>query len=155
MSRVRSRGDLAGDARARALACVRDFPPSIVQASAANDCDINVLVKRFGIGAEAVPPMAADPRYYGDFDLGLTLQGALDRIVDASEKFARLPVELRNRFDNSPAQLWRFVMDPRNAEAAVEMGLLARRSPVEPRSPVGPPSGNPPPPKAAEAPSGA
>lgn len=143
MQRMRSRGDLVAESCARESTRVRDFGPSLTQASSAMDCDINVIVRRFGIDNEVTPTAVLDPRYYGDFDMSLDLGTAMARIDEASTRFSRLPVALRNRFDNSPAKLWQFVMDPANAEACVEMGLLARRKPPEVRSSDSTPPGKP------------
>lgn len=126
MTRMRSRGDVEGDTRARELTRVRDFLPSFTQAGPALDCDINVIVRRFGIDNEVMPTAVMDPRYYGDFDMSLSLGEALNRIDEASSRFSALPVAIRNKFDNSPAKLWEFVNDPRNADEAVSMGLLSR-----------------------------
>jgi len=149
MSRVRSRGDLEGDARARAFTRVRDFLPTLTQASGAMDCDINVLAKRFGIGEGAMPPAAVDASYYGDFDMSLTLGEAMERVRSASEHFAKLPVAIRSRFDNSPALLWAFLNDAANVDEAVSMGLLMRRSASAGRSVAEPPPGSPPAPSGA------
>lgn len=156
MQRMRSRGDVEADARARASSRVcADALPSLTQAGMAMDSDINVIVKRFGIDAEFSPTAVMDPRYYGDFDLSFTLADAMDRVRDATDHFARLPVDIRNRFNNSPVELWNFVMDPRNAEESVKLGILAPEGGARLRSPSEPPPGNPPAPAAPVAPPGA
>lgn len=152
--RMRSKGDVSADERARAKTRTHEFEPTRTQTSHALDCDINVIAKRFGLEQGAIMPSAVDPSYYGDFTMDLTLGDAMLRIRDATEKFAKLPVAIRNRFDNSPAALWQFVTDPRNAQESVELGLLAEKSPagariagagpsgpVEPRTAATPPPG--------------
>lgn len=152
MQRMRSRGDGEGDLRARELTRVRDFLPSLTQEGPALDCDINVIVRRFGIDNEVMPTAVMDPRYYGDFDMDLSLGEALLRIDEASSRFSALPVAIRNRFDNSPAKLWSFVNDPANADEAVRMGLLSRQVAPQPTISPDPSSDSPPPPSAAVAP---
>ena len=40
--------------------------------------------------------------------------------------FDNLPSDVRNRFNNNPAQLLDFVADPENKEEAIELGLLPK-----------------------------
>lgn len=128
----RRRHDRVADARARANACVRDFDPSKTQQSMSVDCDLNVLVKRFGIDKDPIPPAVFDPSFYGDLPEGLDLRTALDRVRDAEARFMRLPADLRAYFHNDPARLWQFVNDPANADEAVRLGLLHRPAALTP-----------------------
>lgn len=98
--------------------------------SFAQDCDINVLVKRFGITDGAVPPVALDPRFFGDFSDALDFRESWDAVRVAEERFGQLPAELRERFGNDPLRLWDFVNNPQNEEKAIELGLLAKSQPV-------------------------
>lgn len=128
------------DAFERELTDVDTGSESMVQQQFAEDADINVIVRRFGL-SDTVPPQALDPRYFGDLGEIPDLGTALRLVKDAQDKFNALPVDLRNRFQNSPALLWNFVNDPRNAEESVRLGLLARRETptpaVQPPSAVG------------------
>lgn len=113
---------------------------SIVQSQFAEDADINVLAKRFGLlGVPPAPPV--DPRFYGDTDDIPDLRTALDRVRDATDHFMGLPAELRARFLNSPAVLYDFVNDSANADECVRLGLLKRVEvpPVESAPPGVPP----------------
>lgn len=120
--------------RARAKSRVRNDDPSLTVQSATTDCDLNVLVKRFGIDKDPVPYMAADPRFYGDFSDLPDLATALQRVRHAEQLFRDLPAEMRAFFSNDPGLMWQFVNDPENADACVEMGLLMRREPTTPQS---------------------
>lgn len=146
------RGD---DERAREKTRVRVFDASKTQQGPTSDCDINVLVRRFGIDKEPPPLALLDPSQFGEFDDSMSLADALGVVNHARNLFMQLPPQLRERFGNEPAVMWEFVNDPKNAEEAVRIGLLRARSPQDARSPSGPPPGNPPAPKAPEAPSGA
>lgn len=107
--------------------------PSLTQQQFKEDADLNVIVKRFGVTKAHIPPAgAADPRYYGDFGEAVDLREALDRTRAAQEHFDSLPAELRNRFNNDPVRLFGFVVDPKNTEEAIKLGLLhkaARQAP--------------------------
>lgn len=102
---------------------------SLTQQSFTEDADINVLVKRFGLDNAKLPVAPIDPRYYGDFTDVPDLRTALDIVRDAENRFMDLPAALRARFDNQPGKLWDFVNDPVNAEACIQLGLLARQEP--------------------------
>lgn len=110
----------------RASDSYNDEPSMTVQAHA-EDVDINVLMKRFGITDGAVPPIAMDPRYFGDFTDEVSLRDALDRIRTARANFDALPAELRNRFDNDPVKLYAWVNDPANLDEAVELKILSKQ----------------------------
>lgn len=150
--RFRRKYDSEASTRARVNARVRNSDASMTQQSAAADCDLNVLVKRFGIDKGPLAPIPTDPRYYGEFDDTLDLQTALARVHEAKNRFDMLPASLRAQFDNDPGLLWSWVNDPQNWPEAVEMGLLKRQSPAAASTPAGGTSGNPPP---ANAPPGA
>lgn len=128
---MRSWFDAADDEeleRARADSRVRDFGESVTQQHHAKDCDLNVLMKRFGVEGAPIPVLADDPSYYGEFDMDLTLAEAHARVRVAQERFDALPPNLRAMFGNDPGMLWDWIQDPQNADEAVELGLLARSS---------------------------
>lgn len=97
---------------------------SLAQQQFAEDADLNVLVRRFGLDKAPLPVEATDPAYYGDFSDVPDLRTALDLVNDATNRFMELPPQLRARFDNNPAKLWHFVNDPENASESVRLGLL-------------------------------
>lgn len=117
--------DLDSEEREGAACAIETGSESLVQQAPSVDADINVIVKRFGI-SERMPVVPADPRFYGDLGDVPDLGTALRRVNEARDRFMALPVDLRNRFQNSPAVLWDFVNNPANAEEAVRLGLLRR-----------------------------
>lgn len=112
---------------------------SLTQQEPTESCDINYIVKRCGIKDHELPVAPPiDPKYYGDMRDMPDLRTCLDRVKDATDKFMALPAALRAQFHNRPDLLHEFVSDPRNAEKAVEMGLLKKREPeVKPPAPSG------------------
>lgn len=118
---------------------------SLTQQQFTKEADINELVRRFGIDDQIVPPGALDPRYFGDVSDVPDLRTALDRVRNAEAAFMALPAELRLRFNNSAADLWDFVNNPKNDDEAVRLGLLKRaESPAGAGSPPGGTTGSPP-----------
>lgn len=99
---------------------------SLTMQSFAEDADLNVIAKRFGLDKTGIPVGEFDPNSYGDFTDVPDLRTALDIIRDAKHKFMELPPKLRARFHNDPSELWDFVRDPENGDEAVRLGLLLR-----------------------------
>lgn len=105
----------------RETATVND-EPSTVQEQFEKDCDINVMIKRFGL--EKVSSIPIDPSRFGDFSDTPDLRTALEIVRDAEYQFMQLPPKVRARFRNSPAELWEFLQDEENVEEAVRLGIL-------------------------------
>lgn len=96
--------------------------------SAAEDCDINIIVKRMGIGQP--PPLTARLPMQGDFEEAMDFRAAQDVVIAAQEAFNQLPASTRARFGNDPAQLLDFMDDPKNGKEAVALGLAVLREPA-------------------------
>lgn len=121
------------------LAVTRNDEPSLTNQHFAKDADLNEIVRRFGVTDGSIPPAALDPAYFGDFSDAVDFKDALDRTRIAAERFDALPADLRQRFGNSPLQLWQFVNDPRNVDEAIKLGLLKREEPPAPPKPLSEP----------------
>lgn len=102
---------------------------SLTVQSGKDDADINVLVRRFGLGAEMPAPRSV--AQYGDFSGVVDYQTALGQLIAAEEAFMALPAGMRSRFDNDPAKLFAFVHDDANFDEAVKLGLVEAK-PVAP-----------------------
>lgn len=122
------------DAFEREISGAANHEPSMTQQHHAEDADLNVLVKRFGITDGAIPPAAMDPRYYGDFTDAVDFRTSLDRVRSAQERFEQLPAELRDKFGHDPIKLYAWVTDEKNAEEAVKLGLL-KELPIQQAAP--------------------
>lgn len=117
--------------------------PSLAQQSFKDECDINTIVRRFGITGEL--PSDLNMPQSGDFTGFPDFHSAMNMVVKAQEEFMRLPADMRDRFANDPGRLMAFLDDPNNREEAVKLGLVA--SSVVPLPDVGtvvaPPSATP------------
>lgn len=96
----------------------------------ANDADINVIVKRYGLTGQlpVVPPkipLEADFREAGQFDLA----SALRFVRGAHDAFMSFPAEIRARFENDPAKFVAFVENPANRDECIKLGLIAKDPP--------------------------
>jgi len=99
-----------------------DFSPSLTKQEFRDDADINVMVKRFGIGALTATSGLSAP-VYADFTGVSDNHSALNTVRAAAEAFMALPSSVRAEFGNDPQQLVVFCSDPANAEAAAKLGL--------------------------------
>lgn len=115
------------------------------------ECDINTLVERFGIGYK-MPEGLVAPQY-GDFSNIGSFHEALNQIAAARETFEALPANVRDRFQNDPGRFVDFAIDSKNAKELVDMGLAIKR-PEAPEEKPATPLATPPTPT-QPAPSGA
>lgn len=94
---------------------------SLTLQSQAEDADINVMLKRFGV--TGMLPQARHLPSYGDFsDIG-DYRSALDALRAADEAFYSLDADIRARFRNDPAEFLDFTSNPDNVEELRKMGL--------------------------------
>ena len=94
---------------------------SLTQQHMAEECDINVLVKRFVVTGEI--PQVTMPPLTGDFENVPTYQEALNLMVAAQKSFMQQPAEVRAKFDNDPARFVDFCSDEKNRDELRKMGL--------------------------------
>lgn len=96
--------------------------PSLAQQHARDECDINVIVKRFGLTGE-LPSNVRAPRY-GDFSDAVDYHTALNAVRAADEAFMQLPADVRIRFNNDAGAFVDFVSDDANRVEAEKLGLV-------------------------------
>lgn len=96
---------------------------SLAQQQFAEECDINTIVKRFGI--TGMLPQTVNMPISGDFTAVGDFRSAVDMVRRAEEEFMRLPAEVRARFHNDPQEIIAFIEDGSNREEARKLGLLA------------------------------
>lgn len=97
---------------------------SMAQQQFKDECDINVIVQRFGLTGE-LPENLRLP-VSGDFTGIVDFKTAMDAVSQAQSAFMELPAQLRARFENDPQRLMRFLENDKNREEAVELGLVMR-----------------------------
>lgn len=96
--------------------------PSLAQQHMKDECDINVIVERFGVTGEL--PSAPVPPSYGDFSGVSDYHTAINAVRASEEAFMALPAKIRARFDHDPNALLQFLNDPINRDEAIEIGLI-------------------------------
>lgn len=111
--------------RETGLSC--DPEEGLTQQQFAEECDINTIVKRFGLTGE-LPNGIAMPQS-GDFTGVTDFHEAMNLVRKAEESFMELPADIRYRFANDPGRVMEFLNDEKNREEAVKLGILSK--PVE------------------------
>lgn len=97
-----------------------------------SECDVNVILKRYAVTGQLPPSARSKTPITGNFaDIG-DFKNCLDRINAAHDEFAALPAELRARFGNDPTTFVDFVLDERNVDECVKLGLRERPAAPEP-----------------------
>lgn len=104
--------------------------PSMTQQSFKEECDINTIVKRFGVTGQLPAPVAMPS--YSDFSEVVDYQTALNAIRRSGEAFMGLPSGVRERFQNDPQQLLVFLGDEANRPEAEKLGLVSPKPPGDP-----------------------
>lgn len=102
--------------------------PSMTQQSFVQECDINTIVRNFGLTGQL--PLSLHVPTYGDFSEGTDYQSAMNNIIEAQNAFDSLPAALRNRFNNDPGLFLDFVFDESNREEAEKLGLVVNQNSI-------------------------
>jgi len=95
---------------------------SLAQQHMKDECDINVIVERFGVTGQ-IPVTPLEPSY-GDFSGVGDYHTALNKIRASDEAFMALPAKIRAKFSHDPYELVNFLMDESNRSEAIELGLI-------------------------------
>jgi phage internal scaffolding protein len=104
--------------------------PSLAQQHMKDECDINILVERFGVtGSMPVAPLEPS---YGDFSGVGDYHTALNKIRAADEAFMALPAKIRAKFDHDPNSLLNYLQNDENRNEAIQIGLIDGQPVVEP-----------------------
>lgn len=98
--------------------------------SAKEECDINVLVKRFGVTGQL--PTGVRPPTYGDFTGVMDYQQAQNALIVAKQAFMQMPAQVRARFGNDPGEFVKFCSDEKNVDEMRKLGLAVPKKEPEP-----------------------
>lgn len=101
---------------------VNNEPSDCIQ-SEADKLDL-AIIKSIYDKTGVMNNVRTDQPRYGDFTSSRDLHDVILRAQEAQEDFMALDAQIRRRFDNDPGKLIDFVMNPKNAQEAVKLGLL-------------------------------
>lgn len=108
--------------------CSKDEP--ITEQHHKDDCDINIIMKRFAETGELPDHANRLQATFGDFSDIPDYQTSLNMVIAAREAFMELKPEIRKRFHNDPGQMIEFLQDERNNSEAVKLGLKNELPPL-------------------------
>ena len=109
---------------------------SLTKQSFKESCDINVIVPRLLSGADPAQFRARGTPIYADVSQFPDLKTYLGFNDYIQECFSKLDASVRDRFKNDPIQMYEFIIDPKNLDEAVNLGLLEKAKAVaEPSTP--------------------
>lgn len=102
--------------------------PSLTRQEFKQDCDLGLLLKRFGRTPEGMAALKNAQGFvegvnFADVSNVVDYRTALDQIQQANASFMALPAILRRRFDNDPAIFLDFVTNPANLDECRALGL--------------------------------
>lgn len=138
MPKFRTMYERSGSSAIDAVDCSLD--PGQTKQEFKQECDINVIMSQYM--KTGLAPGAASVGEYGDYAEAPDYFEAQNVVKAAEEQFSRLPSAVRDEFRNDAAAFLAFVHDEKNADRAVELGLLTpeavarRTAPAEPPVPV-------------------
>lgn len=107
---------------------------SLAVQSSRDECDINTIVKRFGLTGEL--PGDVDMPQSGDYSGIGDFHSAMNVVRQAQEEFLRVPADIRARFANDPQAFSEFFNDPANQDEAIRLGLASRKPVPVPPEPM-------------------
>lgn len=86
------------------------------------DCDVNEVMKKFKRTGQ-ITHLAKKQGHFSDISEIPDLLAATKHINDAMELFSELDSATRKKFNNNPTELYEFLMDSKNDEEAIKLGL--------------------------------
>lgn len=109
--------------------------PSLTRQEFKDDCDLGLLLKKFGKTAEGRYMLQnmqgfAEGARFEDVSGIPDFRAARDAVNAANASFMALPAIVRRRFDNDPALFIDFIENPSNLEEARSLGLVKPKESV-------------------------
>jgi len=86
--------------------------------------DINSIMKKYDGRMGNVPDLGRRGVFVDLSKMPVDYAAALNLVEDANAAFETLPVEVKKKFRQNPAELLNFVADKRNEDEARRLGLL-------------------------------
>lgn len=93
-----------------------------------DDCDINKIIARYE-KTGMIENLSKGTPFYGDVSDILSYQDALEVVDKAESLFGSMSAEIRNRFNNNPAEMVSFLADSKNIEEAKKLGMVLDSKP--------------------------
>lgn len=98
--------------------------PSMTQQNFKAECDINNILARYQETGFIDDSLRSEIGQFADIASAVDYHTAQNLISVANEVFLELPLKVRRRFNNNPADFLAFIDDPSNYDEAKALGLL-------------------------------
>jgi phage internal scaffolding protein len=95
---------------------------SLTQQHFREQVNINTIMRK--ARKTGVMPQFSGDCYYGDVSQIVDYKDCLDKVNKIGDLFMGMPVEVRNKFKNNPAEIIDFLADEKNEDEARKLGLL-------------------------------
>lgn len=111
-----------------------DGEPVVTIQSAAADCDIHIILKKYQRGQISIADMNKDvaSMLYGDFSQVKSLQDMYQMVEDAKELFNQLPTAVKEQFGFDPRSFVKAAGDEANRGLFEKLGLIEKKPVVSP-----------------------
>jgi hypothetical protein len=96
--------------------------PSKTDPSFADECDANHIMQKFQQTGQ-ITHVTKTPGQYLDVSYAQDLHESMIQVQAAKEEFSSLPAKVRSRFNHDMRAYVDFMMDPKNDEEAIDLGL--------------------------------
>ena len=102
--------------------------PSLTEQCHKNDCEIDVILKRYQQTGFLVNPLEKSTRtpMFGDLSDLVGYQEQQNRLCQVKEYFEALPSQIRLMFGNDVGNYLQAMNDPKQTDKLIELGLLKR-----------------------------
>lgn len=97
--------------------------PSLARQEFKDECDINVLLKKYRDHGVVPAMRVGEPRYLDCTEVPPDLMTAMNIFIEAEQAFMSLPAEVRKQMDNDPAKFIAFAQDRENLDQLRKWGL--------------------------------
>lgn len=98
---------------------------SLTQQQFKKECDVNQILNKYK-KTGMITHINKHQGNFGDFSNVDDYQTSLHKVMTAQASFMQMPSELRNKFNNDPAQLISFMTDDKNKEDCIKFGLIKK-----------------------------
>lgn len=102
---------------------------SLTNQADAQEADINIIVKKYGITGQ-MPQVTGLTPLYGDFTNADDYRTMLEKVNAAKDAFQQIPAHIRKEFDNDPAKFVQFAADKKNIEKLREWKLAVPKKEI-------------------------
>lgn len=148
MAKLRFRTQYDTDYKADVFATDVGVDEDLVQQHMRDECDVNVIMRRYQNTGVLTHVMEDANAIYGDFYDVPDYKSGVELMLAADNLFMELPSSVRDKFQNNAGEFLDFASNPDNIDEMREMGLAEPKqatveAAAEPKAPSPSPSPSP------------